>query len=146
MPDEEYFLNRDLETINSEARREFRVIAEWAAEERDDFGDFVFSDRKYLVVPRAPHWDRGWAREPEDGNSATLTRVLATYKAKHMIIGHTVRDVEFIETQELSRFGDRVWAIDVGISSFYNDLLFALIIEKGEQGSVFIPWWGDDEK
>jgi len=143
MSDDEYFLNRDLETINNEARREFRIVAEWAVEEREDF---VLSDRKYLAVARAPHWYRGWARDPEDGNSATLTRVLATYKAKHMVIGHTFRDVKYIETQELSRFGDRVWAIDVGISSFYNDLLFALIIEKGEQGSVFIPWWGDDEK
>ncbi len=144
MPVEDYYLERDLETINNEARREFRAVAEWAAGERKDL--MLSSSPPYVTNPQAPHWYRGWAREPENGNSATLTRVLATYKAKHMIIGHTVRDVEYIETQELGRFGDRVWAIDVGISDFYNDLLFALIIEKSEQGSVFIPWWGDDEK
>jgi hypothetical protein len=143
---EEYYLERDLETINSEARRELRIIAEWAADPNRGALSINPEDLKYVMQPQAPHWYRGWAQEPENGNSATLDQVLAKYKAKHMIIGHTVRAVEYIETRELERFGRRVWAIDVGISDFYNDLLFALIIEKGEQGSVFIPWWGDDEK
>jgi hypothetical protein len=63
-----------------------------------------------------------------------------------MVVGHTVRDVEYIETRNLDRFGRQVWAIDVGISRFFNDQLFALIIEKTEQGSKFSPWWGEDEK
>lgn len=143
---EEYYLERDLETINSEARRELRIIAEWAADQNRGALSINPEDLKYVMQPQAPHWYRGWAQEQEDGNSATLDQVLAKYKAKHMVIGHTVRAIEYIETRELERFGRRVWAIDVGISDFYNDLLFALIIEKGEQGSVFIPWWGDDEK
>ena len=141
--DDERFLKKDLETLNNEARREFRAVAEWAAQERDDL---VLQNWKFLNVAVAPHWFRDWAREPEDGNSTTLTRVLENYKAKRMIIGHTVRDVEYIEMRKLDRFGERIWAIDVGISEFFNDLQFALIISKTEDGSEFDFYWGDDEK
>jgi hypothetical protein len=143
LSDVDFFLERNLETLNNEARREFRVVANWAT---GAFSGVLPTSFKYLMQPQAPHWYRGWARDPEDGNSATLKRVLANYKAKHMIIGHTVRDVEYIETRNLDRFGRQVWAIDVGISRFFNDQLFALIIEKTEQGSKFSPWWGEDEK
>ena len=146
LADNDYYLERDLETLNNEARREFRITADWATDENRKGFPINPQDLKFLMQPLAPHWYRGWARDPEGRNSDALTRVLANYKAKHMIIGHTVRGVEYIETQELSRFGNRVWAIDIGISWFYNDLLFALIIKRGEQGNEFIPWWGDDEK
>jgi len=143
LSDVDFFMERNLETLNNEARREFRVVANWAT---GAFSGVLPTRFKYLMQPQAPHWYRDWARDPEDGNSATLKRVLANYKAKHMIIGHTVRDVRFIETRELARFEETVWAIDVGISDYYNNQLFALIIEKRGQGSEFLPWWGEDEK
>lgn len=151
LADNEAYLIKDLETINDEARREFRSVAEWAM---DLPGTSLSRPFLYLMAPQAPHWHRDWARVPEDRNSSALERVLANYKAKRMIIGHTVRDVEYIETQELHRFDGRVWAIDVGISKFYNGVLCALIIErkrvqiitKEYEVSTFHVWWGDDEK
>lgn len=153
MPVDDYFVGKDLETINNEARRELRVIAEWAAGERKELM-LPFSTPKYVMSPAAPQWIRDWARDPEDGNSATLDQIFAFYKARHMVIGHTVRDVRFIETRELSRFRGRVWAIDVGISNYYNDVLCALTIERERiqvimreyAFSTFQVWWGDDEK
>jgi hypothetical protein len=144
--DRDDYLSKDLETINDEARRELRIIAEWAADTNRGILNLRPEDLLYVMQPDAPHWFRGWVREREDGNSATLTRVLTNFKASRMIIGHTVRDVESIETRKLDRFGERIWAIDVGISKFYNDQLFALIINKTEKGSEFDFYWGDDEK
>jgi hypothetical protein len=141
--DQEYFLDMDLQELNDRARREFRA---WA--DRIIFEVNIQPEHKFLVESQALHWYRGWVRDPEDGNSGTLTQVLAKLKAKHMVVGHTVRSVEVVHSRELSRFEGRIWAIDVGISDYYekHDLLCALIIEDDGKESKFDYWWGDDEK
>jgi hypothetical protein len=151
LSDNNTYLNKDLETLNNEARREFRAVAEWAARERVDL---ALPSQNYLMRPESPQWYRDWARDPEDGNSVTLDKILSNYRAKRMIIGHTVRDVEFIETRKLDRFDGKIWAIDVGISEFYNDIQCALeirreripIILREYDVSRFEIYWGDDEK
>ncbi len=138
--EQDTFLDLGLQRLNDEARREYSAYAEFVI-----FGGAPpLSPPKFLLVPVSPQWDRSWARG-RDNDHTTIDRVLSRLNANHMVVGHTVRDVQYIETQELSRFEEKVWAIDVGISKYYNNLLFALIITKGDQGSEFTPWWGDDE-
>lgn len=141
--DQEYFLDMDLQELNDRARREFRAWADYII-----FQVNIPPKQKFLVGSQSPHWYRGWARDPEDGNSGTLTQVLAKLKAKHMVVGHTVRPVEVVHSRKLDRFDGRIWAIDVGISDYYekHDLLCALIIEDDGKESKFDYWWGDDEK
>jgi len=135
------YLDMGLQRLNDEARSEYAAFLEFVVFE----GAYPTSGGPtFLLQPLSPQWDRSWARGRDDDHTM-IDRVLSRLKAKHMVIGHTVRDVQFIETRELSRFGGKIWAIDVGISNYYNDLLFALIIEKSELGNKFTPWWGDDE-
>lgn len=145
--DDDYYLDMDLQELNDSARREFRA---WAI--LIIYEEGMQPMRKFLMQPRAPHWYRDWVQVPEDGNKATLTQVLGKLKAKYMVIGHTVRQLDVIQQKKLDLFEKRIWAIDVGISDFYkkHTKLCALIYEKVKVNNKdevkFTYWWGDDEK
>jgi hypothetical protein len=145
--DNNYYLDMDLQELNDSARREFRAFANAIIYNYPNV-----PQPKFLLQARAPHWYRDWVREPEDGNSNTLTQVLAKLKARYMVVGHTVRPVEIVLSKKLDRFDERIWAIDVGISDFFkkHTKLCALLYERvkvnNKDAVKFTYWWGDDEK
>jgi hypothetical protein len=62
-----------------------------------------------------PLWFRGYDRWSEEEGAAQVSKVLETYKATHIVSGHTVQKVGRIRP----RFGDKVFLIDTGMFSSY---------------------------
>lgn len=62
-----------------------------------------------------PLWFRGYDRWSEEEGAAQVSKVLETYKATHIVSGHTVQKVGRIR----SRFGNKVFLIDTGMLSSY---------------------------
>ncbi len=73
-----------------------------------------------------PLWVRTLSIGNEESVTAELTKVLARYGARRMVVGHTVTRGGIV-----TRAGGRLVRIDVGMSSYYGGRPAGLIIEKG---------------
>ncbi len=84
---------------------------------------------KILFDQEGPLWFRLLAQwNPEVVWQPLVDKILTNLGAKQIVVAHTPR------IQELpSRFGDKVWLIDTGISRMYRGFLSALIIENGNR-------------
>jgi len=72
---------------------------------------------KSLSAEDSPVWTRAYGGEDVDaGTCETLGRVLKEVGAKRLVVGHTVQ-----KSGINSACGDRLFRIDVGLSSFYGD-------------------------
>jgi hypothetical protein len=81
----------------------------------------------------APEWSRGsdspiWTRlyssDPDEAACAVLDQVLELLGARRMVVGHTVH------RQGITPYCDeRVWAVDVGMASYYGGPLEVLEIQ-----------------
>lgn len=95
-----------------------------------------------LQIPFTPHivyksegplWYRGIATMNEEIFETEVDEILNNLGAKHMVIAHTPQMGSPVMAEEyISRFHEKVWIIDTGISEFYGGFLSALIIENGE--------------
>jgi Icc-related predicted phosphoesterase len=139
---DEDWLNMSLNELNDAVRREYAAVARYVIYENG----FVPPIR-FVGQARAPQWYRGHVRNSDDFRTEA-EQILNRLKCNYMVIGHTVRKEEDLKAGKLDRFGGQVWAIDVGISKFYNDVLCALIIERAEKPGEkhnFVLWTGEDE-
>jgi hypothetical protein len=62
-----------------------------------------------------PLWFRGYDQWSEDEGAAQIGKVLESYNAKHIVVGHTVQKGGRMRP----RFGNRVFLIDTGMLSSY---------------------------
>jgi hypothetical protein len=62
-----------------------------------------------------PLWFRGYDQWSEEEGSSQVDKILQSFKANHLVTGHTVQKVGRIR----SRFGGRVFLIDTGMLSSY---------------------------
>jgi hypothetical protein len=62
-----------------------------------------------------PLWFRGYDRWSEEEGSAQVDKILQSFKADHLVVGHTVQKGGRIRP----RFGGRVFLIDTGMLSSY---------------------------
>jgi len=131
----------DLQQLNNEMRAEIEAFSRAYREylRTGKASQLSRLDNNYVTQPMAPYWFRGLVQSSEKDYADVLTRTLENLDARYMVVGHTVREEEFIQERKLDRFDGRVWAIDVGISFKYRNLLCALIYENGR----FEPWWGN---
>ncbi|MFQ6109784.1 MAG: metallophosphoesterase [Candidatus Aminicenantales bacterium] len=87
-----------------------------------------------------PLWYRGLALPEEGSFEQEVDEILHNLDAKHMVIAHTTQagnpsvqaGSPFIGKNYISRFDEKIWIIDTGISELYGGFLSALIIEKGK--------------
>ena len=79
---------------------------------------------KLAARPDGPLWYRGLAREDETTFLPELERILELWGARAIVVGHTVTGTGKIR----SRFGGRVFRIDVGMHAHYGGHLAALEI------------------
>ncbi len=86
---------------------------------------------KILFDPEGPLWFRELATWNEQLFSSEVDKILANLGANHMVVAHTP-----IIADRISRFNEKVWVIDTGISRLYRGFLSAVIIENGN----FTPW------
>jgi len=95
---------------------------------REGFNSFR---AKILWAEDGPLWFRYLATWPDPLYASQVNQILANLGANHMVIAHTpdIKDIP-------SRFGNKIWVIDTGISRVYRGFLSALIIKNG----IFDPW------
>lgn len=87
---------------------------------------------RVLFDSTGPLWYRDLAIRPEDVLEKELDAILATIKAKAMVIGHTATEgSRALEPDGMSRFGRKIWNIDTGIWAGERGKIGALVIENG---------------
>jgi hypothetical protein len=67
------------------------------------------------VTQDGPLWFRGYDRWTDEDGAAQIDKILGPYKAKHIVVGHTVQKSGRIRP----RFDDKVFLIDTGMLSSY---------------------------
>jgi hypothetical protein len=82
-----------------------------------------------LSAEDSPVWTRFYGQEIEPATCSVLTRVLAQVGAKRLIVGHTVQKGGINAACQ-----DRLYRIDVGLSSFYGATTPA-VLEISAQGT-----------
>jgi len=85
---------------------------------------------KILWAEDSPLWFRQLASPEWDEQlyAPLVNKILANLGAKQIVIAHTP-----IIQERSSRFGDKVWLVDTGISRVYKGFLSALIVENGKR-------------
>jgi hypothetical protein len=95
--------------------------------------------RSWLCVSSdGPIWYRGLAQEPEEKLMSGVVEMLARFKAKFLVEGHTVLS----KSDVIPRFESRVFLIDTGMNTeLYQGRPSALVIEDGK----FTAYYADGE-
>ena len=127
----EEFSTWKMKNINSRVRKEIQAIQRGKR-----------MTLKIVYQEDAPQWFRGLILNEEEVFSDDVDRILNNLKAKYMVVGHTVRQKDILNSKKLDRFQGRVWGMDTGISEYYGGNISALIIEKG----IFRVWWSEYEE
>jgi len=129
-----------LEDINNLLRKELNSLR--IAAKR--FHPIQIFKPEIVYVSDGPLWYRGLAQRDENDFKEDVDRILHNLNAKYMVIAHTPQTGSIaVSTEDMSRFQERIWIIDTGMSDYYGGIPAALIIENGN----FSIWWeGYDEK
>jgi hypothetical protein len=101
---------------------------------------------RLVYDPDSPLWFRGLATKEEKTAQAEVDRTLANLGVKAMVIGHNFFRFNtgaspVIERAAVSRFQDKVWIMDTGISGSYGGIPSALVYDRGE-----FKVWGETEE
>ena len=129
-----------LEYINNLLRKELNSLR--IAAKR--FHPIQIFKPEIVYVREGPLWYRGLAQRDENDFKEDVDRILHNLNAKYMVIAHTPQTGSIaVSIEDMSRFQERIWIIDTGMSDYYGGIPAALIIENGN----FSIWWeGYDEK
>jgi hypothetical protein len=97
--------------------------------------------------PDGPLWFRDLATKQDEDFVDEVNLILDNLDAKHMVIAHTPfgstgSPVVPENIKAISRFDDKIWIIDTGISKYYGGILSYLTIEDGK----FSLWTEKDEE
>jgi len=101
-----------------------------------------------LYEADSPTWNRDIALKDEEAYGSVMDQILDNLDAKYMIIAHTpvaspvIPEDQDDEVKLRSRFNQRVWVIDTGISDSYHGVMSFLRIENGR---FFMKSWADEE-
>jgi len=95
----------------------------------------------------SPLWFRDLATNQDASFIEDVNLILDNLGAKHMVIAHTPygstgSPVVPENVRAISRFDDKIWIIDTGISEYYGGILSYLTIEDGK----FSLWTERDEE
>jgi hypothetical protein len=109
----------NLQEINSTLQAE--VIAERKSrvfsnnERQAKILEFLRYEDWFSVRVDGPLWFRGYDQWSEEGGAPQVSKVLEAYKARHVVVGHTVQKGGRMRP----RFGNKVFLIDTGMLSNY---------------------------
>jgi hypothetical protein len=102
---------------------------------------------RLVYNPDSPLWFRGLATKNEAAAQAEIDRTLANLGARAIVVGHNYfrfssGSSPTVDRRSVSRFHDKVWIMDTGISSgSYGGVPSALIYDHGE-----FTVWGETEE
>jgi hypothetical protein len=94
--------------------------------------------REILYMPDSPLWNRDYALKDEKTYGKVIDKILKDLNANYMIIAHTPKGSPVILENEKdiikfrTRFDQKIWLIDTGISDYYYGILSYLRIENGK--------------
>jgi hypothetical protein len=122
-----------IEEINARLRNELGIFLDRSKNPpiRPETIEFTI-----VFDPNGPLWFRGLALRDDPAIRGEFDRILGNLGAARMVIAHSFfrkngRSL-VVSPGFMSRFNERLWVIDTGISDFYGGVNSALIIEKGE--------------
>ena len=102
--------------------------------------------REFVYEPSSPLWFRDLALQDEASGREVVDRILANLGARAMVIAHTFyrgrNGSPIVSIAGMSRFSNRIWIIDTGISAAYGGVPSALIIDGGK----FVLYGGEEEE
>ncbi len=132
-----------LEDINAAIRLELKEFENSLNLHQTLEGSFK---REFVYEPTSPLWFRDLALQDEASGREVVDRILSNLGARAIVIAHTFyrgrNGSPIVSIAGMSRFSNRVWIIDTGISAAYGGVPSALIIEDGK----FILYGGDEEE
>jgi Calcineurin-like phosphoesterase len=101
---------------------------------------------RLVYDPDSPLWFRGLATKDQKTAQAEVDRTLSNVGARAMVIGHNYFSFSgggspTVDRKNVSRFQDKVWIMDTGISGSYGGIPSALIFDRGE-----FKVWGETEE
>ena len=103
---------------------------------------------RLVYDPNSPVWFRGLATKSEASAQAEIDRTLANLEATAMVVGHNYLFNQLkggsspvIGKRNVSRFQDKIWIMDTGISGSYGGVPSALISDHGQ-----FEVWGETEE
>ncbi len=103
---------------------------------------------RIVYDPNSPLWYRGLATKSEASAQAEVDRTLANLGAKAMVVGHNYNynhlnggSSPTITKANVSRFQDKVWIMDTGISGSYGGVPSALVYDHGQ-----FEVWGETQE
>lgn len=136
--------------------------ADWPLERinkvmREELDEFRFAYKRgisprikpqILYFPDSPLWNRDLALKNENTYGPIVDKILRNFDATHMVIAHTPPGSPVIPegpSEEItfrSRFDQKIWMIDTGISDFYYGILSYWQLENGKPE---MNEWRDEE-
>lgn len=132
-----------LEDLNDAIRRELREFRGLLNPDQPLEGSFK---REFVYESTSPLWFRDLALQDEEASRDTVDRILANLGARAMVIAHTFyrgrNGSPIVSIAGMSRYANRIWIIDTGISASYGGIPSALIIE----GEDFVLWGASEEE
>jgi hypothetical protein len=101
---------------------------------------------RLVYDPDSPLWFRGLAMKNEASAEAEVDRILGRLGARAIVTGHNYfayngGSSPVLSRSSVSRFHEKVWIMDTGISGSYGGLPSALIYDRGE-----FKVWGETEE
>jgi len=88
-----------------------------------------------IISAEGPLWYRGWAQNPEEEFGSHLERVLKRFKARYLVLGHTIHGSKRITP----RFNGRIFLIDTGmLASHFQGRPSALEISGGNFKGLYV--------
>ena len=130
-----------LEDINTALRTELEMF--WGRRKALTRIEGAF-EPKIVYDSNGPLWYRELATRGEKGLREEFLRILDNLHAGHMVIAHTIYRGNgmspVISPVFMSRFDQRLWIIDTGISRYYGGINSALLIDQGS----FVLWTDND--
>ena len=97
-------------------------INEMVAAELNDFSKL--NDQSAVMAGDGPLWYRGMSQDEKAASDAEVDQVLAAFKVKQIVVGHTPTAGAVIP-----RYGGKVLVIDVGLSAHYGTHPVCLVQE-----------------
>ncbi len=96
---------------------------------------FLSLGKLAIISPTGPLWYRGYAQQPEAELAAGLDQVLKRYKARYLVLGHTIPPARRI-TQ---RFDGKVFLIDTGmLVAYFQGRPSALEMNGGHFKALYV--------
>jgi hypothetical protein len=124
-----------LDEAQEEAKLELRAQQSGGGNLDPELITFLSLGNLVFASPTGPLWYRGYAQESEAELGPKLDQVLKQYKAKHMVLGHTIPAAKRITP----RFDGKVMLIDTGmLPRAFQGRASALEIAGGEFKTIYV--------